>query len=68
MLRILKSKPLNYFAKRPARGSHLLLFSPGREPILFYYHPNMEIPGKIVEQMLVEKAGLSREQAWQLIH
>ena len=68
MLRILKAKPLNYFSKRPARGSHLILHSPGRQSILFYYHPDVEISGRVIKEMLVDKAGLSEEQAWKLIH
>ena len=68
MLRILKAQPLNYFSRRAARGSHLLLHSPGRESILFYYHPKEEISGRVIKEMLVDKAGLSEEQAWKLIH
>jgi len=67
-LRILKSNPLNYFANRPARGSHLMLTAEGREPILFYYHPRMEISGRVVREMLVDKTGLTEEQAWELLH
>ena len=68
VLRILKSNPLKYFANRPARGSHFMLTSEGREPILFYYHPRMEISGRVVREMLVDKAGLTEEQAWELLH
>lgn len=68
MLRILKSNPLNYIAFRNSKGSHLMLVSQGRQPILFHYHPRVEISGRIVREMLVEKAGLTEEQAWNLIH
>jgi predicted RNA binding protein YcfA (HicA-like mRNA interferase family) len=68
MLRILKNKPLSYFSKRTARGSDLMLHSPGRKSILFYYHPNVEISGRVVKEILIEKAGLIEEQAWKLIH
>ena len=68
MLRILKSNPLNYIASRNSKGSHLMLVSQGRQPILFHYHPRVEISGRIVKEMLVEKAGLTEEQAWTLIH
>jgi predicted RNA binding protein YcfA (HicA-like mRNA interferase family) len=68
MLRILKSKPLSYFSKRAARCSHLMLHSPERESILFYYHPNVEISGRVVKEVLIDKAGLTEEQAWKLIH
>jgi hypothetical protein len=68
VLRILKSNPLNYFANRPAKGSHLMLTAQGREPILFHYHPRMEISGRVVREMLVDKAGLTEEQAWELLH
>jgi predicted RNA binding protein YcfA (HicA-like mRNA interferase family) len=67
-LRILKSKPLNYITSRKSKGSHLILVSQGRQPILFHYHPKVEISGSIVREMLVEKAGLTEEQAWNLIH
>ena len=68
MLRILKSNPLNYIASRNSKGSHLMLVSQGRQPILFHYHPKVEISGRIVREILVEKAGLTEEQAWNLIH
>ena len=68
MLRILKSNPLNYSVSRNSKGSHLMLVSQGRQPILFHYHPRVEISGSIVREMLVEKAGLTEEQAWNLIH
>jgi predicted RNA binding protein YcfA (HicA-like mRNA interferase family) len=68
VLRILKSNPLNYFANRPSKGSHLMLFAQGRQSILFHYHPRMEISGRVVREMLVEKAGLTEEQAWKLLH
>ena len=68
MLRILKSNPLNYITSRNSKGSHLMLVSQGRQPILFHYHPRVEISGRIVREMLVEKAGLTEEQAWNLIH
>jgi predicted RNA binding protein YcfA (HicA-like mRNA interferase family) len=68
MLRILSSNPLNYIAARNSKGSHLMLVSPGRQPILFHYHPKIEISGRIVREILVDKAGLSEEQAWKLIH
>ena len=45
-----------------------MLVSEGRQPILFHYHPRVEISGGIVREMLVEKAGLTEEQAWNLIH
>ena len=45
-----------------------MLVSHGRQPILFYYHPKVEISGRIVREMLVEKAGPTEEQAWNLIH
>ena len=68
MLRILRSKPLNYTLSRNTKGSHLMLVSQGRQPILFHYHPKVEISGRIVREILVEKAGLTEEQAWNLIH
>ena len=68
MLRILKSNHLNYISSRNSKGSHLMLVSQGRQPILFHYHPRVEISGRIVKEMLVEKAGLTEEQAWNLIH
>ena len=45
-----------------------MLVSQGRQPILFHYHAKVEISGRIVREMLVEKAGLTEEQAWNLIH
>lgn len=68
MLRILRSNPLNYIAFRKSKGSHLILVSPDRQPILFHYHPKVEISGRIVREILVDKAGLTEEQAWKLIH
>jgi hypothetical protein len=45
-----------------------MLHNPGRESIPFYYHPNVEISGRVVKEILIEKAGLTEEQAWKLIH
>ncbi len=45
-----------------------MLTAQGREPILFRYHPRMEISGRVVREMLVDKAGLTEEQAWELLH
>jgi hypothetical protein len=45
-----------------------MLHSPGRESILFYYHPNVEISGRVVKEVLIDKAGLTEKQAWKLIH
>ena len=45
-----------------------MLVSQGRQPILFYYHAKVEISGRIIIEMLVEKAGPTEEQAWNLIH
>jgi hypothetical protein len=45
-----------------------MLHSPGRESILFYYHPNVEIRGRVAKEVLIDKAGLTEEQAWKLIH
>jgi hypothetical protein len=36
--------------------------------ILFYFHKSAEINGRIVKEMLVDKAGLSEEEAWKLLH
>jgi len=68
MLRILKSNPIMIAHVRNSNGSHLMLVSQGRQPILFHYHPRVEISGRIVREILVEKAGLTEEQAWNLIH
>ena len=45
-----------------------MFFAQGRQSILFHYHPRMEISGRVVREMLVEKAGLTEEQAWKLLH
>ncbi len=68
MLRILMNNPLNYFKRNKKSGSHHYLVAQGREPILFYFHKNAEINGRIVKEMLVDKAGLSEEEAWKLLH
>jgi predicted RNA binding protein YcfA (HicA-like mRNA interferase family) len=68
MLRILMNNPLNYFKRNRKSGSHHYLVAPGREPILFYFHKSAEINGRIVKEMLVDKAGLSEEEAWKLLH
>ncbi len=68
MLRVLMNNPLNYFKRNKKSGSHHYLVSPGRKPILFYFHKNAEINGRIVKEMLVDKAGLSEEEAWKLLH
>ena len=68
MLRVLMNNPLNYFKRNKNPGSHHYLVALGREPILFHFHKNSEINGRIVREMLIEKAGLSEEEAWKLLH
>lgn len=68
MLRILMNNPLNYLKRNKNRGSHHYLVAPGRKPILFHFHKNAEINGRIVREILIEKAGLAEEEAWKLLH
>ena len=68
MLRILMNNPLNYLKRNKNRGSHHYLVAPGRGPILFHFHKNAEINGRIVREILIEKAGLTEEEAWKLLH
>lgn len=66
-LRKLTSEPLNYRIIR-SKGSQMILKSKGRGDIIFSWHGKVEIPGFRIRKVLIESAGLSEEQAWQVIH
>ena len=46
----------------------MILKSKGRGDIIFSWHSKVEIPGFRIRKVLIESAGLSEEQAWQVIH
>lgn len=66
--RLLTSEPLNYRIDHIKGGSHRTLVSEGRFPVIFTWHPNAEIPGFKIKQVLMEKALLNEEEAYKLVH
>jgi hypothetical protein len=66
--RLLTSNPLNYRLSRNKGGSHKTLVAPGRLPINFSWHTNTEISGFKVRQILIERALLTEEEAYKLVH
>jgi predicted RNA binding protein YcfA (HicA-like mRNA interferase family) len=67
-LALLKRKPLCYRVVRQ-KGSHRKLESdyPGAKPIGFSYHANADVPSGVLRHWLVERAGLTDEQARKLL-
>jgi hypothetical protein len=68
LYRLLTSGPLNYRIEYIKGGSHRTLVSPGRLPIIFTWHPSVEIPGYIIRMTLIQKALLTEEEAYKLVH
>ena len=66
--RLLTSNPLNYRLSKNKGGSHKSLVAPGRLPINFTWHTSVEISGHKVRQVLMERALLSEEEAYKLVH
>ena len=66
--RLLTSEPLNYRIEYIKGGSHRTLVSQGRLPIIFTWHPSVEIPGYIIRMTLIQKALLTEEEAYKLVH
>jgi hypothetical protein len=66
--RLLTSEPLNYRIEYIKGGSHRTLVSQGRLPVIFTWHPSVEIPGYIIRMTLIQKALLTEEEAYKLVH
>jgi hypothetical protein len=66
--RLLTAEPLNYRIDYIKGGSHRTLVSRGRLPIIFTWHPSVEIPGYQIRMILIQKALLSEEEAYKLVH
>jgi hypothetical protein len=66
--RLLTSNPLNYRLSKNKGGSHKSLVAPGWLPINFTWHRSVEISGHKVRQVLMERALLSEEEAYKLVH
>lgn len=66
--RLLTSNPLNYRLSKSKGGSHKTLVAPGRLPINFSWHPSVEISGYKVKKVLIERALLTEEEAYKLVH
>jgi hypothetical protein len=45
-----------------------MLVAEGRKYITFSWHDNVEIPGRVVRKLLIERALLSEEEAYKLVH
>jgi len=66
--RLLCSNPLNYSLNKSKGGSHRSLIAPGRLPINFTWHESVEISGYKVRKVLIERALLTEEEAYKLVH
>ena len=66
--RLLTSNPLNYRLSKSKGGSHRILIADGRKLITFYWHDSVEISGYVIRNLLVNKALLSEEEAFKLVH
>jgi hypothetical protein len=45
-----------------------MLVSKGRKNITFSWHDNAEISGRIIKKLLIERALLTEEEAYKLVH
>ena len=66
--RLLTSEPLNYRLGYIKGGSHKTLVAKGRLPIIFSWHSGDEISGNRIRKVLIERALLSEEEAFKLVH
>jgi len=66
--RLLTSYPLNYRLSRSKGGSHKILIANGRKSITFHWHDSVEISGYLVRDLLINKALLTEEEAFKLVH
>lgn len=67
-LALLQREPLGYQIVRQ-NGSHRKLESdrPGAEPIGFSYHDKQTVPSGVLRKWLLDRAGLSQEEAKELL-
>ena len=66
--RLLTSNPLNYRLEKSKGGSHRKLVADGRKSITFYWHDSGEISGYIIRDLMINRALLSEEEAFKLVH
>ena len=66
--RLLSSSPLNYRLEKSKGGSHRTLIADGRKSITFYWHDSVEISGYIIRDLMINRALLSEEEAFKLVH
>lgn len=66
--RLLTSKPLDYRLGFFKGGSHRMLVSEGRKFITFAWHDDAEISGHLIKKLLIERALLTEEEAYKLVH
>jgi predicted RNA binding protein YcfA (HicA-like mRNA interferase family) len=66
LLRVLTGPPLNYRIVRIS-GSHKFLRSNSYPNLVFAFHHSQEISSTLVKIILVEKIGLSEEEALEVL-
>jgi predicted RNA binding protein YcfA (HicA-like mRNA interferase family) len=66
LLAVLRRKPLGYEIVRQ-KGSHRMLESDGRLPVLFSFHSGATVPPGVVRKILVERAGLDEDEALRVL-
>jgi len=66
LLTVLLREPLRYSIVRQ-NGSHRVLRSGGRPPLLFSYHGGATVPPGVVRKILVQTVGLDEDEALELL-
>ena len=66
LLAILQSEPLNYVEVR-RNGTHRQHRAEGRNPLTFAFHDGVEVPSRMVRQILVKSVGLSEDEELELL-
>jgi predicted RNA binding protein YcfA (HicA-like mRNA interferase family) len=66
LMKVLRRKPLRYSVVSQ-RGSHRKLEAEGYPAINFAFHDKDEVPPGLVRQILVQRVGLSEQEALELI-
>lgn len=55
------------YTQQRRRGSHRTLTAPGRDPIVFAFHDNQDVPPHVLRLMLKREAGLTDSEIADLL-
>lgn len=67
LLAVLRRRPLGYRVLRQEGTSHRVLAADGRANLTFAFHDRDTIPGGMVRRILVKDAGLTPEEAREVL-